>query len=57
MTDNTYAAVNVSSTPMSANGLALGSNGVVALGVILILVLPLALIIPSSVYLYKRKKR
>ena len=57
MTDNTYTTVNVSSTLMSANVLALGSNGAVALGVILILILPLALIIPSSVYLYKRKKR
>lgn len=57
MTANTYTAVNISSTLMSANGLALDTNGVVALGVILILVLPLAFIIPSVVYLYKRKKR
>lgn len=57
MTDNAYATVSVSSTLMDNNSLALDTNGVIVLGVILILVLPLALIIPSSVYLYKRKKR
>ena len=57
MTDNTYTGVSVSSTLMTSNGLSLNTNGVTVLGVILILILPLALIIPASVYLYKRKKR
>lgn len=57
MTDNTYAGVSVSSTLMTTNGLALDTNGFAVLGVVLILILPLSLIIPSSIYLYKRKKR
>ena len=57
MTDNTYTGVSVSSTLMTTDGLSLDANGVTVLGVILILILPLAFIIPSSVYLYKRKKR
>ena len=57
MTDNAYATVSVSSTLMDNNTLALDTNGVIVLGVILAFVVPLALIIPSSVYLYKRKKR
>ena len=57
MTDNTYTGVSVSSTLMTTDGLSLDANGVTVLGVILILILPLAVIIPSSAYLYKRKKR
>lgn len=57
MTENAYAAVNVSSTLMTAGNLPLGENGAVILGIVLALVLPLALLIPSMVYLYKRNKR
>ena len=57
MTDNTYTGVSVSSTLMTTDGLAIGTDGVVALRIALILILPLAVIIPASVYLYKRKKR
>ena len=57
MTDNTYTGVSVSSTLMTTDSLAIEANGIIVLGVVLILILPLALIIPASVYLYKRKKR
>ena len=57
MTENAYAAVNVSSTLMTTGNLPLGENGAVILGVALAFVLPLALLIPSMVYIYKRKKR
>ena len=57
MTDNTYATVSVPSTLMTVNSLALDTNGVTILGVVLGLILPLAFLIPSMVYLYKRKKR
>ena len=57
MTNNTYATVSVPSTLMTVNSLALDTNGVTILGVALGLILPLAFLIPSMVYLYKRKKR
>ncbi len=57
MTDNTYASVSVPSTLMTTGNLAIDTNGITILGVILAFVLPLALLIPSMVYLYKRKKR
>ena len=57
MTDNTYTGVSVSSTLMTTDGLAIGTDGIVVLGIALILILPIAVIIPASVYLYKRKKR
>ncbi len=57
MTDNTYASVSVPSTLMTTSNLAIDTNGVTILGVVLAFVLPLALLIPSMVYLYKRKKR
>jgi len=57
MTNNTYTGVSISSTLMTTDGLALGTNGFTVLGVVLMLILPLAFIIPSAVYLYKRKKR
>ena len=57
MTDNTYATVSVPSTLMNTDSLALDTNGSTILGAILILVIPLACLIPSAVYLYKRKKR
>jgi len=57
MTNNTYTGVSISSTLMTTDGLALDTNGITVLGIVLILILPLAFIIPSAVYLYKRKKR
>lgn len=57
MTENDYATVSVSSTLMTTGSIALNTTGTAILGVVLILVVPLAFIIPSTVYLYKRKKR
>lgn len=57
MTDNAYQAVSIPSVAMTSDGLALDANGVTVLAVILAVVLPLAFLIPASVYLYKRKKR
>ncbi len=57
MTNNTYAPLSIPSTLMTTGSLAIDTNGVTVLGVVLILVVPLAFIIPSIVYLYKRKKR
>ena len=57
MTGNTYKMVSVPSTLMTTGTLALDTNGTAILGVVLILAVPLAFIIPSAVYLYKRKKR
>ena len=57
MTGNTYASVSVPSVLMSSGTLALDTNGTTLLGVVLIMALPLAFLIPSAVYLYKRKKR
>lgn len=57
MTDNTYATVNVSSTLMTTGNLAIDTNGVTVLAILLAFVVPLILLIPSIVYLYKRKKR
>jgi hypothetical protein len=57
MTGNTYAPLSIPSTLMTTGSLAIDTNGVTVLGVMLILVVPLAFIIPSIVYLYKRKKR
>ena len=57
MTDNTYTTVSIPSTLMNTGNLALDANGTAILGVVLILVVPLAFIIPGTVYLYKRKKR
>lgn len=57
MTQNEYTAVSVSSTLMTTGTLAIGSGGVTALAVLLGFALPLSLVIPGVVYLYKRKKR
>lgn len=57
MTDNAYTGVNVSSTLMTVNSSTLDLTGVIILGVVLALAVPLAVIIPSMIYLYKRKKR
>ncbi len=57
MTDNNYATVSISSTLMNTNSLAIDTNGVTVLIILLAFVVPLALLIPSMVYLYKRKKR
>ena len=57
MTDNNYVNVNVSSTLMNTNNLAIDTNGVTVLIILLAFALPLALLIPSMVYLYRRKKR
>lgn len=57
MTANEYTAVSISSTPMTSAALAIGVGGVAALAVLLGFALPLALVIPGTVYLYKRKKR
>ena len=57
MTDNAYETVSVSSTLMSSDGLVIGTTGVTVLAILLAVVLPLALLIPSMVYLYKRKMR
>ena len=57
MTGNAYTTVSVSSTLMSSSTIALGTNGTAVLGVALILIVPMAFIIPSIVYLYERKKR
>ena len=57
MTQNEYTAVSVSSTLMTTGTLAIGSGGVAALAVLLGFALPLSLVIPGAVYLYKRKKR
>jgi hypothetical protein len=42
---------------MTSAALAIGVGGVAALAVLLGFALPLALVIPGTVYLYKRKKR
>lgn len=57
MTNNTYKTVSIPSTLMTQNTLAIDTNGVSILTVILALVVPMAFIVPSAVYLYKRKKR
>ena len=57
MTDNAYETVSVSSTLMTTDGLAIGTSGVTVLAILLAVILPLALLIPSMVYLYKRKMR
>ena len=57
MSGNTYATVSVPSTLMTTGSIALDANGIAILGVVLGLILPLTLLIPSMVYLYKRKKR
>lgn len=57
MTDNTYATVSVSSTLMVTDTLNLDTTGTAILGVVLILAVPVAFVIPTMVYLYKRKKR
>lgn len=57
MTGNTYTSVSVPSVLMSSGTLTLDTNGTTLLGVVLIMVVPLAFLIPSAVYLYKRKKR
>lgn len=57
ITDNDYANMTVSSTLISTNSLSIGTNGVTVLAILLAFVLPLILLIPSIVYLYKRKKR
>ena len=57
MTNNTYKTVSIPSTLMTQNTLAIDTNGVTILTVILALVVPMAFIVPTIVYLYKRKKR
>ena len=57
MTNNTYKTVSIPSTLMTQNSLAIDANGVTVLAVILALVVPMAFIVPTIVYLYKRKKR
>ena len=57
MTENEYTAVSIPSTLMTTGTLAIGSGGVTALAVLLGFALPLSLVIPGVVYLYKRKKR
>ena len=57
MTEHSYTALSISSTLMSGNNLAIGSGGVTALALLFAFALPLVLLIPSMVYLYKRKKR
>ena len=57
MTDNAYQNVSIPSVAMISDGLTLDATGVTVLAVILAVVLPLAFLIPASVYLYKRKKR
>ncbi len=57
MTEHSYTALSISSTPMSGNNLEIGSGGVTALALLFAFALPLVLLIPSMVYLYKRKKR
>lgn len=57
MTGNTYASMTVPSTLISTHNLSIGTNGVTVLAILLAFVLPLAVLIPSIVYLYKRKKR
>ena len=57
MTDNTYKTVSIPSTLMTQNTLAIDTNGVTVLAVILALIVPMAFIIPAIVYLYKRTKR
>ena len=57
MTGNTYTTVSVSSTLMVTDTLNLDTIGIAILGVVLVLVVPVAFLIPSMVYLYKRKKR
>lgn len=57
MTGNTYTTVSVSSTLMVTDTLNLDTTGIAILGVVLVLVVPVAFVIPTMVYLYKRKKR
>ena len=57
MTGNTYSNISVASTLMTSGNLAINTNGVTVLAVILAFAVPLALLIPSMVYLYKRKMR
>ena len=57
MTNNTYQGMTVSSTLISTHSLSIGTNGVTVLAVLLAFVLPLCLLIPSVVFIYKRKKR
>ena len=57
LTDNAYAMVNVPSTLITTSSLNIGTNGVTVLAVLLAFVLPLCLLIPSMVFLYKRQKR
>ena len=57
LSQNTYESVSVPSTLMTTNTLTLGENAELILGILLIAVLPLALLVPGLIYLYKRKKR
>ena len=57
MTSNTYQGITVPSTLISTYSLSIGTNGVTVLVVLLAFVLPLCLLIPAMVFLYKRKKR
>lgn len=57
MTDNAYATLSIPSTLMTVSNLTLNTNGIIILAIALVLVVPLALLIPAMVYLYKRKKR
>jgi hypothetical protein len=57
MTNHSYKTVSIPSTLMTQNSLAIDANGVTVLAVILALVVPMAFIVPTIVYLYKRKKR
>ncbi len=57
MTENKYENVSVSSTLITTSSLRIDTNGVTVLAILFAFVLPLALLIPSMVYLYKRKKR
>ena len=57
LSQNTYESVSVSSTLMTTNTLTLGENAELILGILLIAVLPMALLVPGLIFLYKRKKR
>ena len=57
ITGNIYTTVSVPSTLMTTGNISLDTTGTTVLGVVLVLIIPLACIIPSMVYLYKRKKR
>ena len=57
MTQHAYTNINIASTQITTGNLTITQNGVTVLAVILALAIPLAVIIPASVSIYKRKKR